>query len=119
MQVCHGLSGIGIDLDDEKNAGAPVTVVKDIQSAFSRARVLVVKADEEGEIARQAVQISGVLVPSEQAVVAIDQQPLQASGVSESHRRVGETYLIPMSQTSTLGTAAFGELGCAICVCSA
>ena len=85
--------------------------VKDVQSAFSRARILVIKADEEGEIARQAVNKSGLLVPSEQVMLA-SRQPHQAQpGVIETHRRVGEIYLMPMAQNATMGTAAFGKFG--------
>ena len=58
-QVCAGLAGLGIELDNDRNTSG-TGVCKSVGSAlisgpFSRASVIVVKADEEGEIALQAV----------------------------------------------------------------
>lgn len=55
-RVCASLDGLGIRLDMGKNA-EPVADVSDISSAESGVRVLVVRTDEELEIAEQTLTV--------------------------------------------------------------
>ncbi|MGD2084127.1 MAG: acetate kinase [Chromatiales bacterium] len=57
-QVCAGLEGLGIALDPELNAGVGNAPAR-IQASRSRVAVLVIPADEEREIARQALALLG------------------------------------------------------------
>ncbi|MFV0254480.1 MAG: acetate/propionate family kinase [Beutenbergiaceae bacterium] len=54
-----GLTGLGIDIDEEANQDrAPLP--RDIATATSAVRVLVIGTDEEAEIARQAIAVAGL-----------------------------------------------------------
>ncbi|HWM56430.1 MAG TPA: acetate kinase [Pseudonocardia sp.] len=55
-QVCAGLEGFGVRVDDERNT-AGGRGVRDVSASDSRVRVLVVPTDEELEIARQALSL--------------------------------------------------------------
>jgi len=57
--VCSGMAAFGIELDNDRNFSA-TTICRTVGTAlvsspFSRASIIVVKADEEGEISLQAV----------------------------------------------------------------
>jgi acetate kinase len=52
QQVCAGLDGLGISLDDGKNAASSAGV-RHIQADGGKVKVLVVPTNEELEIARQ------------------------------------------------------------------
>ena len=55
-QACAGLQRLGIALDPEKNAGASGSP-REIQSAQSTVKVLVIPTNEELEIARQTLEV--------------------------------------------------------------
>lgn len=60
--VCHGLERLGIELDAEANevastAAAATQIVTPISTAASRIRVVVVRTDEEREIATQVLEV--------------------------------------------------------------
>ena len=54
---CRGLAGLGIVLDPEKNR-RPCDPPFDVQSAESRVRILVIRTDEELEIAEQTLALT-------------------------------------------------------------
>ena len=54
-RVCRGLEHMGISIDDQKNASAGSRVTE-IQKDGASMKVLVIRTDEEWEIARQTVQ---------------------------------------------------------------
>lgn len=68
LQICNDLANFGIELDVDRNAAAAGTSrsagLAIISSAFSRVTLMVVAADEEGEIALQSVSTAG-LIPEE------------------------------------------------------
>lgn len=78
--------------------------MRDVQSVFSRTDVLVIPADEEQEIAMQAVHATGLQV--EEVPPAVD----SAFTEKTSHDRVGQIYLAPMTEDTGLVTATFGRL---------
>ena len=53
-QVCQGLAGMGIVLDDEKNRNVSAEVME-IQAPSSQCKILVIKTNEELEIAQQSM----------------------------------------------------------------
>ncbi len=55
-QVCSGMEPMGICVDDGKNA-AVSGEISEIQRDSGRVRVLVIRTDEEREIARQTIQV--------------------------------------------------------------
>ncbi|MCX7804746.1 MAG: acetate/propionate family kinase [Planctomycetota bacterium] len=59
--VCHGLSSLGVLIDDEKNSRTRASAgqVVDISDPESRVKVLVIGTDEQRMIARQSVQALG------------------------------------------------------------
>ncbi|NVJ85179.1 MAG: acetate kinase [Algoriphagus sp.] len=54
--VCQGMDYLGIELDEEKNAG-PKQPVQEIQSENSGVKLLVIPTNEELEIAKQSFQL--------------------------------------------------------------
>ena len=54
--VCSGLEHLGIRLDEERN-GAVSGSIAEIQADGGPVKLLVVKTDEEREIARQTVEV--------------------------------------------------------------
>ncbi len=56
-RVVEGLGAFGLELDRAANEKLDGTSVSDLSSATSRAAVVVVRTDEEGEIARQALAV--------------------------------------------------------------
>jgi acetate kinase len=54
--VCRGLEHLGISLDEERN-GAASGNVAEIQADGGPVKLLVVKTDEEREIARQTMRV--------------------------------------------------------------
>ncbi len=54
QQCCAGLATLGIGIDDELNQ-RPLTLPAAIQRSSSRTRILVIRAEEEREIARQTL----------------------------------------------------------------
>jgi len=54
-RCCHGLAGLGIIMDDRKNAGSSGRL-SEIQEDGCPIKILVIPTDEELEIARQTVQ---------------------------------------------------------------
>lgn len=54
-----GMEWLGVELDAERNA-QPNTGIREISTDASRVRVLVVPTDEEIEIARQSLEITGI-----------------------------------------------------------
>ena len=58
-RTCERLEWLGVELDLEKNAAAGGDEIREISTARSRVRVLVVPTNEELEIARQALATVG------------------------------------------------------------
>ena len=54
--VCRDLAHLGFHLDEDKNRSIPAGIAE-IQSSHSAVRIMVVPTDEEGEIARQALEL--------------------------------------------------------------
>ena len=54
--VCRDLTHLGFHLDEDKNRSIP-SGIAEIQSSHSAVRIMVVPTDEEGEIARQALEL--------------------------------------------------------------
>ena len=54
--ACRDLAHLGLHLDEDKNRSIPPGLVE-IQSSHSAVRIMVVPTDEEGEIARQALEL--------------------------------------------------------------
>ena len=55
LRSCTGLSGMGIEVDEDKNS-LKTSEVREIQSTKSSVRILVIPTDEELEIAEQTVE---------------------------------------------------------------
>eukprot|EP00873_Tetraselmis_striata_P046555 jgi/Tetstr1/466819/TSEL_001015.t1 len=111
-EVCAGLSPLGIELDSSRNATASSVAaaaggVAGVHSNFSRARVLVVRANEEGEIARQATHAAGVRHAERPAAApSVAAQALPAQG-----QKVGQVYLAPLTPRAGTASAAMGLIG--------
>jgi acetate kinase len=61
-RICHNLAWFGAVLDEDRNRDARVTEQRasfDIAAEESRVRILVVRADEEAEMAREAAAVLG------------------------------------------------------------
>lgn len=107
--MCAGLSPLGIELDSSRNATASSVAaaaggVAGVHSNFSRARVLVVRANEEGEIARQATHAAGVRHAERPAAApSVAAQALPAQG-----QKVGQVYLAPLTPRAGTASAAMG-----------
>jgi acetate kinase len=54
--VCRGLAHLGLHLEEHKNQ-AKWSGLAEIQSSLSAVRIMIVPTDEEGEIARQALEL--------------------------------------------------------------
>jgi acetate kinase len=54
--ACRGLAHLGLHLEEHKNQ-AKWSGLAEIQSSLSAVRIMIVPTDEEGEIARQALEL--------------------------------------------------------------
>lgn len=106
--VCDGLNALGINLDEDKNRLAAATAASNgcafLDSTFSRTRIVMVRADEEGEIANQAVAAAG-LMESEVASTGMHVRQGAARG------GIGYVYLAPLADGCGVTTSAIGLVG--------
>jgi len=107
-EICAGLTALGIDLDNDKNASAAGTAQHSgcafLDSTFSRTRVVMVRADEEGEIATQAVLAAGLMAAEEASTGMAVRQGAARGGI-------GNVYLAPLAEGCGVTTAAIGIVG--------
>jgi len=59
-QVCAGLSCLGIDIDLSANHPSRETAIAELQTAGKTPKILLIRTDEEREIARQTAQLTQI-----------------------------------------------------------
>mmetsp|Transcript_39465 Transcript_39465/g.111858 ORF Transcript_39465/g.111858 Transcript_39465/m.111858 type:complete len:1193 (-) Transcript_39465:2677-6255(-) len=107
-EVCVGLSGFGIEIDNDRNSSGTAICrsvgAALVNSPFSRSSIIVVRADEEGEIALQSVA-AAKLITEEQKSTGMKVRKGVATGST------GRVYLAPLSAGVGTTTSAIGLMG--------